>query len=56
MVVEYYNEKGQSFSPLETNKHLIYVVYTVFNHTEHTINDIALQQILPSGWEIENLD
>ena len=54
--VEYYNEKGQSFSPLETKQNTsFYAVYTVFNHTEHTINDIALQQILPSGWEIENL-
>ncbi len=52
----FYNEDGFSISPDKLEQGTsIWCYYTVENLSNSEITNVALMQVLPSGWEIENL-
>lgn len=55
--VSWYGEDGQEIDPVELEQGTTFWgVFTVGkNNYEKQINEIALVQVLPAGWEIENL-
>lgn len=54
--VEWLDQEGKEVDPAELEQGTtIYGVYTVDKKYEKAINEVALVQVLPSGWEIENM-
>ena len=54
--VAWYSEDKKVINPTELKQNTIfYGFFKVENKDRHAIDEIALNQILPSGWEIENM-
>lgn len=56
LTVEYLDKAGAKFLPKSIGQSTNFMVaVTVKNTTDHDLNEIALNQVFPSGWEILNM-
>ena len=54
--VTYFNEEGETINPNELKQgYTFYAHYKVQNLSAQALRELALVQILPSGWEVENM-
>ena len=55
MTVNYYNQRGEGISVSDIRQGETFEVSVkVTNQTPNQVKDVALSQIFPSGWEINN--